>query len=49
VRIIYKEFPEELMTFKEIYLKLFDIKVINVNYNNNDNVVKLSNTNRKEV
>jgi hypothetical protein len=49
VRIIYKEFPEELMTFKEIYLEIFDIKLINVNYNNNDNVVKLSNTNRKEV
>jgi hypothetical protein len=49
VKIIYREFPEELMQFKEIYLKLFDIKVINVNYNNNDNVVKLSNNNGKEV
>ena len=49
MRILYKEFPYELMEFKEIYLEIFDIKVINVNYNNNDNVVKLSNTNRKEV
>ena len=39
--IIYKKFPEEINNLKSIYLKKYNILLININNNGNSNIIKL--------